>query len=141
MQIREIGAHYLLRLEAEDEVIQSLETWADRYDIGFAAVIAIGALQRAKLGFFDAEESTYHYMPVDEQVEVLALNGNVSRGEDGEPIVHVHAVLGQEDGQTMGGHLAEGIVFPTLEVVLLPMPGEVQRRHDPATGLVLWDLE
>ena len=140
MQVRQIGMGFAVRLEAGEEVITSLCAWAEQHGIGFASVQAIGALRRATLGFFDPVANAYRHLPVAEQVEVVALNGNVSLGEDGEPVVHVHALLGRADGQTLGGHLVEGTVFPTLEVVLIPLPGEVRRRRDPTTGLALWAL-
>jgi predicted DNA-binding protein with PD1-like motif len=41
----------------------------------------------------------------------------------------------------MGGHLVEGVVGPTLEVVVESAPITIRRRHDPDTGLELWDLQ
>ena len=35
-----------------------------------------------------------------------------------------HVVLGLSDGTTRGGHLIEGRVFPTLEVVVTENPAE-----------------
>jgi predicted DNA-binding protein with PD1-like motif len=140
MQVRKIDTTFLVRLEVGDEVLTSLRACAAQNEIGFAAVQAIGALRRATLGFFDPGAKVYRHVPVEEQVEVVALSGNVSRGEDGEPVVHIHALLGREDGSTLGGHLVDGEVSPTLEVVLLSLPVQISRRRDPATGLVLLDL-
>lgn len=55
--------------------------------------------------------------------------------------VHVHAVLGRPDGTTVGGHLLEGRVWPTLETVLTEAPGALRKRIDPETGLALIDLD
>ena len=140
MQIRKIGPAFVMRLESGDEVIASLQTWAAEEEIGFASVQAIGALRQATLGYFDPQTNSYQHVPVTEQVEMLSLKGNISRQEGGGHKVHVHAVLGRSDGSTLGGHLDEGIVYPTLEVVLTPLPGEVIRRKDPESGLALWDL-
>jgi predicted DNA-binding protein with PD1-like motif len=54
--------------------------------------------------------------------------------------VHAHAVLGRRDGSTRGGHLLEGHVRPTLEVMLVESQASLRRRSDPATGLALIDL-
>jgi hypothetical protein len=140
MEIRKIGPAFVMRLEAGDEVIASLQTWAAEEEIGFASVEAIGALRQAVLGYFDPQTNSYQHVPVTEQVEMLSLKGNISRQEGGGHKVHVHAVLGRSDGSTAGGHLDEGIVYPTLEVVLTPLPGKVVRRKDPNSGLALWDL-
>ena len=140
MKARKNGAAWVLRLETGDEVMGSLVAWAEENGIGFASVQAIGALQRAVLGYFDAGERAYRRIPIEEHVEVVSLLGNLSRGEDGTPVAHVHAVLGYADGTTLGGHLFEGIVGPTLEVVLFPLPEEIRRKKDPGTGLALLDL-
>jgi len=140
MKERRNGTAWTLRLEPGEEVIGTLQAWAEAHGVGFATVQAIGALRRAVLGYFDGAAKAYRRIPVEEHVEVVSLLGNIARGEDGGPVVHVHAVLGRVDGTTLGGHLFEAIVGPTLEVVLSPLPEPVHRQHDPATGLVLWDL-
>ncbi|HIE37651.1 MAG TPA: DUF296 domain-containing protein [Anaerolineales bacterium] len=140
MDVKEIDGRFLIRLQPGEEVMTALRAWADEHQVGFAMLSAIGALRRATLGYFDPVTKAYRHLPVEEQVEVVSLSGNVSRGEDGSPVIHAHAVLGRSDGSTLGGHLAEGIVSPTLEVVLFVLPGTAQRRRDPATGLALWDL-
>jgi uncharacterized protein len=78
----------------------------------------------------------YAPIPIDEQAEVLSLLGDIA-DEDGEPLVHAHAVLGLRDGTTRGGHLLEAHARPTLEVLLTESPEFLERRHDPATGLSL----
>lgn len=51
--------------------------------------------------------------------------------------VHAHVVVGKRDGTAHGGHLIEGWVRPTLEVVIVETPPHLRRRHDPASGLAL----
>lgn len=140
MHIRRMGERYLIRLEPEEEALTALRTWAQNEDVGFAALWAIGAMRRAVVGHFDLSARTYHRIPVEEQVEVLSLMGNVARSPDGAPIVHVHVVLSRSDGTTIGGHLLEGIVAPMLEVVAMVFPETLFRRPDPTTGLTVWDL-
>ena len=71
----------------------------------------------ATVGWFDRGAQQYRRIPVDEQCEVLSLIGDVAEGQDG-PVLHAHVVLGLSDGTTRGGHLLEGLVFRTLEVVV-----------------------
>jgi hypothetical protein len=40
-----------------------------------------------------------------------------------------------------GGHLIEGYVRPTLELIVDEVPGHLRRRSDPDTGLALIALE
>lgn len=140
MRARRNGAAWVLRLEPGEEVIESLVGWAEENGVGFASVQAIGALRRAALGYFDGTTKSYRRLAVEAHVEVVSLLGNLSRGEDNTPVAHLHAVLGCADGSTLGGHLFEGVVAPTLEVILLPLPEEIRRARDPDTGLALLDL-
>jgi len=57
--------------------------------------------------------------------------------ENDQPKVHAHAVLARRGGVTVGGHLMEGNVRPTLEVVLHQSPKHLERRYDEASGIAL----
>lgn len=124
--------------EAGDEAVAGLTQFARDNDLTASQITAIGAFSQATLGYFDFEKKDYRKIPVREQVEVLSLLGDVAL-KDGEPKLHLHAVLGRSDGATVGGHLLEAHVRPTLEVILTESPAHLRKRHDPATGLALID--
>jgi uncharacterized protein len=50
-------------------------------------------------------------------------------------------VLGLADGTTRGGHLLEGHVWPTLEVIIRETPAELRKTHRPDIGLALINLD
>jgi uncharacterized protein len=125
--------------ENGEEVAEGLLEFAKQNGVTGASFTAIGAFRRATLAFFDLETSEYEEIPVDEQVEVLTLAGNIGTHE-GEPKVHAHVVVGLRDGSTRGGHLMNAVVRPTLEVVVTETPGYLRRTEDKATGLPLIDL-
>src|SRR5262249_57037296 len=95
---------------------------------------AIGAFSDVTLGYFDWQTKQYQKIPLHEQVEVLALVGDIAL-EQGEPKVHAHVVVGKSDGTAHGGHLLEAHVRPTLEVVLVESPQHLQRQSDSESGL------
>jgi uncharacterized protein len=128
---------FALVFDTGDEAMAGLSQFAREQRLAAAQFTAIGAFSRAVLAYFDWDTKQYQRIPVDEQVEVLALTGDVSEEADGTPKVHAHAVLGRWDSTTRGGHLMEGHVRPTLEVVLTESPAHLRRRHDPASGLSL----
>jgi hypothetical protein len=82
----------------------------------------------------------YRPIRLDEQVEVVALVGDVAL-DDGEPAVHAHVVVARSDGSASGGHLLEAHVRPTLEVVLSESPAHLRKRYDRASGLALIALD
>ena len=99
---------------------------------------AIGAFSRVIVAYFEWETKKYRHIPIDEQVEVLSLVGDITL-EDGKPKVHAHVVIGKADATAHGGHLIEGHVRPTLEIVMTETPGHLRRRFDAASGLTLID--
>jgi predicted DNA-binding protein with PD1-like motif len=88
------------------------------------------------LGYFDWLKKDYTRIPIEEQVEVLALVGDIALN-DGEPKLHPHVVVSKADGTAHGGHLLEAHVRPTLEVIITESPTHLHRRSDPETGLAL----
>jgi uncharacterized protein len=130
---------WALIFEPGDEVIEGLTTFAREHDLGAAYFSGLGAMSEATLAFFDPDSKEYEEIPVPEQVEVLSLIGNLTVFE-GTARVHAHAVLGQHDGSTIGGHLQRGIIRPTLEVFITALPAELRREHDADSGLPLITL-
>jgi predicted DNA-binding protein with PD1-like motif len=133
-------ATYAVVLAKGDEAMRELGRIVREQRIEAASITAIGAFERAVLGYFDWETKEYQRIPVGEQVEVLSLLGDVAVADKG-PTLHLHAVLGRRDGSTVGGHLLEGHVRPTLELTLIEPPAHLRKRKDPETGLALIDLE
>ncbi len=132
---------FALVFDTGDEVVSELTDFVGANGLDAASFTAIGAFGTATLGYFDLEKKEYEKIPVHEQVEVLSLLGNVATKEDGQPLVHAHAVLGSSDGSTRGGHLLEARVRPTLEIVLVESPEHLRRREDSETGLPLISIE
>jgi uncharacterized protein len=130
---------YALVFDKDEEVISGLKQFAQAQQLVGSHFTAIGAFSRVTLGFFDRDQKEYKKIPVNEQVEVLSLIGNISVYQD-EPRLHAHIVIGKSDGMAMGGHLMEGIVWPTLEVIVEESPRHLQRQMDDETGLPLIDL-
>jgi predicted DNA-binding protein with PD1-like motif len=122
-----------------DEVLENLLSFAKTEGLSAAEFTGLGALSDVVLGYFDWQKKDYRRIALDELVEVLALTGNVAL-EDGEPKLHPHIVVGKSDGTAHGGHLLEGHVRPTLEVIVTESPAHLQRRSDPETGLALLRL-
>ncbi|MBW3600841.1 MAG: DNA-binding protein [Planctomycetes bacterium] len=129
---------YVLVFDAGDEALEGLRRFAEQENITAAQFTAIGAFQSVRLGWFDLDKQDYETIALDEQVEVLSLAGNIAIHED-HPKIHAHVVVGKRDGTAHGGHLMEGRVRPTLEVMLVETPSHLRRKHDPQTGLALID--
>lgn len=131
---------YALIFDPDDEVISGITDFAKAQHLLASHFTAIGAFKQATLAYFDPDKQDYLKIPIDEQVEVLSLVGDISE-DDGKPKVHAHVVVGKRDGTAHGGHILDAHVYPTLEVVLEETPNHLRRKYDPETGLDLIDVE
>jgi predicted DNA-binding protein with PD1-like motif len=127
----------VLVLDQGEEAFKSITEFAEREKITGASVSAIGAFSQAKVGWFDFAAKTYKRIAVSEQCEVLSLLGDVAKGDDGKASLHLHAVLGLQDGTVRGGHLLSGAVQPTLEVTIIETVVHLRRRKRPDLGIAL----
>lgn len=131
---------HVVVLDSGEEAFATLTRFVGEAGISAASLTAIGAFERATVGWFDFASKGYRKIEVNEQCEVLSAIGDVAVGDDGKPSLHVHIVLGLSDGSTRGGHLVAGTVRPTLEVVLTEVPVALRRRKRADLGIALIDL-
>lgn len=131
---------YVVVLDIGDEIMSCLGEAARSEGLSAAQLTAIGAFSEATLLFFEWQSKEYCPIPVTEQTEVAALIGDIALGPEGEPALHVHAVLGKRDGTAVAGHLKEARVRPTLEILINESPAHLRRMHDPQSGLALLRL-
>jgi predicted DNA-binding protein with PD1-like motif len=128
-------------LDSGEEAFAALTKFANEVGITAASLTAIGAFEKATIGWFDFDKKTYKKIAIDQQCEVLSAIGDVAVGDDGKASLHVHVVLGLSDGTTRGGHLMAGMVRPTLEVVLTDTPTHLRRKKNADIGIALIDLD
>ena len=131
---------FVLVFDTGDEVATGLLEFATTQRLRGSHLTAIGALQDVVLGYWDWTLKEYRRIPLREQVEVLSLVGNIALGPEGAPKIHAHIVVGRSDGAAHGGHLLEAHVRPTLEVIIVESPDDLQRSIDSETGLPLLNV-
>jgi predicted DNA-binding protein with PD1-like motif len=136
------GSHhrtFVLAFDKAEDPVALLSRFADTQKLSGSHITATGSFERAVVGYFDRLEGDYLRIPVEQQVEVLSLDGEVAHRHE-KPIVHLQVVLGLRDGTTRGGHLLAASVWPTLEVVVTEHPRYLRRRFDPELQLPLIEL-
>src|SRR6202522_4693040 len=70
-----------------DEAFSGLLEFAEKYHVTSAHFTAIGALNRATLGWFDPQRKMYKKIPIDGQHEVIGMSGDIALYQ-GKPVVH-----------------------------------------------------
>jgi len=134
MQSREKDKLVFIRLFPDEDVNEKLKEACKLHDIKNAVVLSgLGQLKEFKLGYFK-EKNNYLPELFNRPHELLSLTGNICK-QNNDYILHLHAVLGDENKKTIGGHLIEGKVEVTHEIVLLKTDIEVERRFEEETGL------
>jgi hypothetical protein len=128
---------WIVILSEGDEAKASLLQFARQEKIENASFVALGAFSRAVIAYFDWQAKKYRDIPVDEQVEVITLVGDIVPDDKGMASIHAHTVLGRSDGSTRGGHLQKGHVRPTLEITVTELPAHLTRHKHPELGLAL----
>jgi predicted DNA-binding protein with PD1-like motif len=124
-------------LEKGEEAKAQLLALAKKEGIENASFVALGAFEKAVIAYFDWDKKKYQNIPVDEQVEVITLVGDIVPDDKGNASLHAHTVLGRSDGSTRGGHLIEGHVRPTLEITVTELPAHLRRHKHPELGVAL----
>ena len=134
MQSKEKNDLIFVRLFPGENIYDQLRLACQKHNVKAAIVISgIGQLKRAKLGYF-REKGNYLPEEFPEALELLSLAGNVIWQEE-EYLFHLHVVLGDEKKQAIGGHLIDGTVEITNEIVLLKTDIDLERRLEEKTGL------
>ncbi len=136
-QISDRPKTFALIFNTGDEILAELKRFATEQKLAGSSFKAIGALSRAKVGWFNWETKKYEICAdLDEQVELLSLIGDVAVIDE-TPQVHAHMIVGRRDGSAHGGHLMEAWVRPTCELILTENPAHLQKHMDRASGLAL----
>jgi len=141
MKYRAMGdGYWALQALPGEELVAGLTAFLNEMKIGAGYFTGIGAASEAEIGHFDPRAKQYHKKTFPGPVEIISLNGNASRVEDGQAFVHLHAALGLKDMSVRAGHLFRAVIEPTCEVTFRALEGTIERRLVPELGLKLWQI-
>ena len=126
----------ILRFDNGDDVIKGLSIFCDKQNIQAAYFTGIGACASTTLSYYDIEKKRYIDKKFCEDLEIVALTGNVAKLKN-ESIIHAHGVFGNQKYLTIGGHVKELIVSATCEIHLTVLHEKMNRSLDKTTGLNL----
>lgn len=131
---------FMGKLRFGGDLLEELTTVCEEKDIFLGCVEAIGAVQKARIGFYNQQAREYNFFEIDEPLEITKLVGNISI-RDGKPMVHAHVTFSDSQGNAFGGHLAPGTIIFACEFVMNSYDGpDYVRGYDEQTGLPLWKI-
>jgi len=133
--------HFIGRLPHNKDLISSVETFCleNHVELGWFSVI--GAVSSVTLGYYDQKQMVYVTSKMDRHFEIASCSGNISR-KQGNPFVHAHAVLTDENGKAIGGHIFSETIIFAGEIHVQAFTGPpFDREQDDQTGLMLWNMD
>jgi predicted DNA-binding protein with PD1-like motif len=129
---------YMGKLSHGSDLLQEITDLCIEKHIKLGRVEGIGAVQKARIGYYNQAAREYQYIELDHALEITKLIGNISV-KDNAPFVHAHITLSDKKGKAFGGHLAQGTLIYACEIMLQSFEGpELTRSYDKVTGLPLW---
>lgn len=140
----QVGRIIIMRLEDGDVVPACIEYFAEKNGISVGHVVLVGGIGDGEVvvGPRRSNEKPPQPMllPIDGAHEVVGV-GVLAPGEDGKPVLHIHAALGRS-GKTMTGCLRPGVTtWLVAEVILFEILGaNAVRSKDEKSGFALLDI-
>ena len=108
---------FIGKLTYDADLLEELTGVCEKEGIRLGCVQAIGAVKKARVGFYDQQQRKYCFLEIDENLEITNLIGNISI-RDGKPMVHAHITLSDSKGRSFGGHLSDGTIIFACEFII-----------------------
>jgi len=137
----QVGRVFVIRLEDGDIIPGCIENFAENNGISVGHVVLIGGIGGGEVvvgpRYSNEMPPQPMLLPVDGAHEVAGV-GILAPGDDGKPVLHIHAALGRA-GKTMTGCLRPGVTTWLVgEVIIYEVTGaDVTRILDNKSGFVL----
>jgi len=139
MKIKKIDHTYIIKLDRGEKIIESIKKFCVENDIKCGYFSGIGALDEVELAHYIVENTKYTSKVFKQVLEITNLTGNITT-MDNKVYLHCHITLGNEKMGVIAGHLNEGIISATCEIILVRLEAEINRKHDDLIGLNLLDI-
>lgn len=123
-----LGRTFVMRLKPGMWLYETIDKVLEENNIKYAIIVSgVGAIELAKIRNllayaekFPIGEKERAHVNTGGPLELLSLQGSVSREANGKVFIHGHAVFCgiQPAGSAFGGHLTDAKVYSTTEIVL-----------------------
>ena len=128
-----------ISLQTGDEIVESITDIFKEEKIYSGMINGIGAINKVQLGFYNLESKKYKKKYFNDDYELTSLMGNIAL-KDGNPFVHIHINMSDENFDVIGGHLFSAVTAASAEVIVLLDNQHIKRELDQKVGLYLWDF-
>lgn len=114
--------NYTFRLTPGQDLFDAIEAFVEKKQIEAGCVLsAVGSLTRAVLRLANREV----YNEYEGYFEILSVTGTISIHGS-----HLHILISDSEGKTIGGHLVSGCkIYTTAEVVIIAFSDLIYKRE------------
>ena len=122
MKATELGPRvrtFHITFQKGDDPAAGLAEFARKNNLTNAHFEAIGAFGSAVIGWSDRPMKAFKVVRINEEMEVAAFNGNVTRDKQGKPVVHAHCVVGVLSNEKVyAGHCLQEVISLTMQLYI-----------------------
>ena len=139
MKSKKINDTCIIRLDRGEKLLETLKDFCSKNKISCGYFLGIGSLDYAELAHYIVKTRKYTSEMYKQPLEIVNLNGNITT-MNSEVYLHCHATLSDVNMEAIAGHLKEGVIGATAEIVLVKLDAEINRKFDDSIGLNLMEL-
>lgn len=144
MDYKKSGANIYIRIDKDEEIVSSVLAVCEKENVCSAQFVGMGCCSEATVFSHFPDENVNRQHTMTDVLEMENITGNISVEDDGEIVLHAHAIftyLDMEKKQhVFGGHLVSAKVLYTTEITIMAASCRIGRMTDPKTGITVWDL-
>ena len=134
MQFKQDGNTFIVYIEQDESIMETLTQFCKSKDIINAQISGIGAIKEIDLGAYDLKNKEYVRQFFNNLWELTSFQGNVIL-KDNEPFIHAHITMSDHNLDVKGGHLFEAKVGAVGEFILRKIETDGKREYDANIGL------
>ncbi|MFL3025354.1 MAG: PPC domain-containing DNA-binding protein [Candidatus Neomarinimicrobiota bacterium] len=134
MQFKQDGNTFIIYIEQDESIMETLTQFCKSKDIVNAQISGIGAIKEIDLGAYDLKNKEYVRQFFNNLWELTSFQGNVIL-KDNEPFIHAHITMSDHNLDVKGGHLFEAKVGAVGEFILRKIETDGKREYDANIGL------
>jgi predicted DNA-binding protein with PD1-like motif len=139
MKLKKIKDTFVISLERGEKIIETLKQFCTKQKIKCGYFFGIGSLDEAEWAHYIVDNKKYTSKKYKRPLEITNMSGNITTMKE-EIYLHCHITLSDEKMKVIAGHLKEGTIGATCEIVLVKLDSDVSRKYDNDIGLNLLDL-
>ena len=134
MQYKSDGDTYIISVEQNESVMETLTEFCKENAIKNGQLSGIGAISNIEIGAYDLGTQEYTRTLFKDTWELVSFQGNILL-KDNEPFVHAHVTISNHQFETRGGHLFDATVAIVGEFILRKISTDGKRELNPSIGL------